>query len=236
MISIRELAVSISESMGIYKYLMKIDSRIQMQKQNRAFQRYGIETVRRVAKASEMSGCQLFLAFGTLLGAYRDHGFIPYDFDIDFAILADEQVKSDSLLHAMKKMELVPVRQYYIKESGRVCEDKFSYRGVCVDVHYFYKNHIGGVCCELCLPHEYKPWRKANATDGFPSTVITCPETGLKKMNFMGTDIYVPEDTEGWLSVLYGDDFMIHKPDWGMEHHKKRANKMGERLYRRPLV
>ncbi len=133
----------------------------------------------------------------------------------------------------MKRHGLSLLRQYYVKTTGRICEDKFEYKGVHLDVHYFYPNENGDLCCELCMQHESKNWRDANMTDGFPAIVRTLPNSTFSKQDFLGVDVYMPDQTKKWLETLYGEHFMTPDPHWGMGDHKKRSVMSNERLYRR---
>lgn len=227
----RELLVRLSERLGIYQAMMKLDTKIQMRKQNKAFMEYGLEALREAEAAADEAGCRLFLAFGSLLGAYREKGFIPFDCDLDTGMLATE--RSEAFVEAMRRHGLSLLRQYYVKETGRICEDKYDYHGVHIDVHFFYPATDDSICCELCLPHESKPWREANATDGFPAIVRTVPSSGFSKQDFLGLKVYMPDDTESWLKTLYGEHFMTPDPHWTMGDHKKRSVMGADRLYRR---
>ena len=175
----RELLVKIATFLGVYKWAMKIDNRLETRKQNRAFVRYGLEALREAVAASNECDSRLFLAFGSLLGAYREHGFIPFDYDLDTGMLIEE--RKEEHVKVMEKHGFKHLRQLYIGGSGRICEDKYDYKGVHIDVHYFYRDNEGNLLCDLCLPHESKPWREANATDGFPSIVRKCPAGGFSK-------------------------------------------------------
>lgn len=230
----RELIVKLAERLGLYQAIMKLDTKIQMRKQNRAFMYHGLDTLIAAEEAADQCGCRLFLAFGSLLGAYREHGFIPFDCDLDTGMLLEE--RTDAFIAAMQQHGLKLLRQYYIKSTGRICEDKFDYKGVHIDVHYFDHNSHGELCCELCLPHESKPWREANATDGFPAIVRTVPDSQFSKQDFLGLKVYMPDNTEAWLKALYGESFMTPNPHWTMGDHKKRAKLSNERLYRRKPV
>lgn len=216
--------------MRLYKCMMKLDNRIQMYKQNKAFAQYGLETLQQADRAAVESNCRIFLTFGTLLGAYRDKGFIPYDCDLDTGILHSEY--NDGFILCMEQAGLKHIRRYYVKETNRICEDKFDYKGVHIDVHHYYHDDQGNLYCDLCLPHETKDWRSANKTDGFPSIIRTCPDTELERAPFLSIECYKPVKTVEWLKTLYGDHFMTPDPKWSMNDHKQRSQSHGERLFR----
>ncbi len=229
----RELVVKLATFLGLYNWLMKIDNRLETKRQNRAFIKYGIEALREAVAATDECGGKLFMAFGSLLGAYREKGFIPFDYDLDMGLLAEE--RKEQLIDAMRRHGFTLLRQYYIKATGRICLDKYDYKGVHVDVHYFYHQEHGGLYCDLCLPHESKPWREANATDGFPTIIRTVPDSTFSKYDFLTEKVYMPDRAEEWLRTLYGDHFMTPDPKWTMGDHKKRSQTNGERMYRRQV-
>lgn len=227
----REFIVKVATFLGLYNWCMKIDNKIESRRQNRAFVKYGLEALHEAVAATEECGGKLFLAFGSLLGAYREKGFIPFDYDLDTGMMSDE--RSAEQMAAMRRHGFTLLRQYYIKDTGRICEDKYDYKGVHIDVHYFYRDGKGNLTCDLCLPHESKPWREANATDGFPTIIRSVPDSTFSKRDFLGIEVYEPDNTEEWLRSLYGEHFMTPNPKWSMADHKKRSQTNGERMYRR---
>ena len=229
----RELIVKVATFLGLYKWLMKIDNKMETKRQNKAFMKFGLEALREAVTATDECDGKLFLAFGSLLGAYREKGFIPFDYDLDMGLLAEE--RTDQLVDTMRSHGFSHLRQYYIKATGRICLDKYDYKGVHVDIHYFYHDNEGNLFCDLCLPHESKPWREANASDGFPTIIRTVPNSTFSKQDFLGVPIYMPDRTEEWLRTLYGEHFMTPDPKWTMGDHKKRAQTHGERMYRRQM-
>lgn len=229
----RELIVKVATFLGLYNWLMKLDNKRETRRQNKAFMKYGLEALREAVVATEECGGKLFLAFGSLLGAYREKGFIPFDYDLDLGLLAAE--RREDIVAVMRSHGFSLMRQYYIKATGRICLDKYEYKGVHVDVHYFYPTADGNIYCDLCLPHESKPWREANATDGFPTIIRTVPASTFSKQDFLGVQVYEPDKTVEWLKTLYGEHFMTPDPKWTMGDHKKRSQTNGERMYRRQV-
>jgi len=64
----------------------------------------------RVKDICDSHGLHFFLSGGTLLGAVRHHGFIPWDDDVDVYMLRDDYRKLEGILRDDKELEM---RRYY---------------------------------------------------------------------------------------------------------------------------
>ena len=222
---------TIAMKLGIYPKIVGLLNRIIEKRESDAVRKHGVEVLVLVDKILSEYGIRPFLAFGTLLGAYRDKGFIPYDFDLDLGILASE--RRDDIVEIMCRNGFRVVRQSYFKDEDKVTVDQFKYKGVPVDFYYFYEDdHEGKFSVYPPIRHEYKDWRTANATDGFPTTMILLEKTGFTRGDFLGAKPYMPDAVESWLSDRYGSDFMTPIKNWTEGDRKTTLYNYPKRQYR----
>lgn len=226
----RDCIVAIAQKLGLYHALVKLLTKWENKKMAKRFLKYGLETLVQANKAFESCGAHMFFAFGTLLGAFREKNFIPYDFDLDVGILSSE--RPENMDEIMASYGFSKKRQFYVKETGRITEDQYEYKGVQIDVFYQFEKDEHTIYSYVGRRHETKEWKEANQTDGFPCVIWEYEKSELKKTEFLGSQFYMPVKTEQWLRTIYGDDFMTPIRD------KSAANLPtspihSERLYRR---
>ena len=104
------------------------------------FQDDALGTLREFHRICENSGIRYQLAFGSLLGAVRDHGQIPWDYDVDVFVPYEDRMK---LVKALD--ENLPDRYYYYSpENNRKCRHYFmrvapkEYKSTLLHVDVFY--------------------------------------------------------------------------------------------------
>ena len=83
----RDFLVKILLTFGLYRPIIKIINQIKFKQQVRKMRKNGLEMLCMADKAFNSMGVKAFLSFGTLLGAYRNKGFIAYDPDVDLGVL-----------------------------------------------------------------------------------------------------------------------------------------------------
>ena len=149
-----------------------------------------------------------WLDCGTLLGAYRYRGFIPWDEDLDIAIL---QPDFDNVKNALA--ELDPETYQVLDWSSRDKAKTYlmvhiKSTGYLIDIYHFgietdkkaLRGIVSNIDC-MFLPNSWKV-REGRFARSVPYAMVF----PLKKTNFEGIEVYVPNDTPGYLKGVYGED------------------------------
>lgn len=227
---IRDGAVKVAVKLGVYtKIVSRLNRRI-AKREAAAIRKHGVEVLAKVDEVLTKQGITPFFVFGLLLGAYRDKGFISYDYDLDIGIMGSE--RPDNMLDYMRENGFRLVRQFYIKENGWISVEQFEYNGVPVDFYYFFEKDEDTVAVIVPFKHEYKDWKEANETDGFPSQIITAEKTAFSRQDFMGIQFYMPDKAASWLAGFYGDDFMTPVKNWAIDKRETTRRPYPVRQYR----
>ncbi len=166
----------------------------------------GQDLLARFNSAMKNAGIDYWLDFGTLLGAYREHGLIKHDMDFDVgAFYADRKNIEKTLLDAGFRL----IRQLEVVGRPELgFEQTYEYKGVPIDVFYYHIHadeatmHCNSFSCS------------ANDYHLFQVKEITFPYTGFAKMKFLGETVSVPKDCVAHLKVPYGENFMTPDPHY----------------------
>jgi LicD family protein len=145
---------------------------------------------------------------GTCLGTHRYGGAIPWDKDIDVAVLCPD---FDNVMHALNKLDKT---KYHVQDWSNRCRPKTYIRV------YIRENHNHLDIYHFAIDPETKTVRSilSNEISEFMLeswkiherrfTIPTAYETvfPLKKAKFDGIEVYVPNQTKKYLQERYGDN------------------------------
>ena len=227
----RDLVVKILVSIGLYKPMVEMINRVKFEVQAHRMKRDGLTMLAAADKVLSEMGVKAFLTYGALLGAYRDHGFISYDPDIDLGIL-EKEVPTD--LHTkMEQAGFHLYRQNVMAGTEQVVEETYIYKNLHLDIFYYIQEGQD-LYSVIQRKHETKEWKEANATDGFPCDRSYVPACEFERREFLGLQIWMPVDTDGWLRAIYSDSYMTPIKNWNAKDgYITRIIHTQERSYRR---
>jgi hypothetical protein len=181
----------------------------------RAFQRYGYAGLTAFAEALREFGpeTRIWLEGGTLLGAFRNTRFIPWDEDIDLGVM--EQECTPELLRHLDAKGFPLLHKFTIRSTdptldGFVAEYSFLFRGwVKLDLLVF-KNFPNDTMQYFAFDaEEGMSWEETEQRlKGLRAHTRVFPAFELSRMDFGGVPWHVPSNTAEHLVLIYGADFM----------------------------
>ena len=186
----------------------KIRASKRIKKNAKLIKENGPEALSIMTKIAMEEKCRYWLFWGTLLGAYRDKGFIKHDEDIDTGMFDYDITVSfvDKLLRNGFKLLAIIVDKDF--EGG--FHLAFDYKGVKLDIYSFHKDVREGKTTAFApLPYDSTVWGQSKRNDIFDVFHITMSSwNSLEEIEFEGINTWIPENTDEILRTAYGADYM----------------------------
>ena len=173
------------------KFWRKIDlQKYRNSKKYICLQVYGEKALRETLGCCRDVGVKPFLLFGTLLGHYRDGGFIEHDSDIDLGLLMKDFAKADALVDAMRK------KGYQVRgqNSYGISFKKERFRGINVDFYVLLEEDRELVCM-TGVKSRLGKYR-------YPAEIFAEFQVATFSDNI---EVLIPKNTEDYLHITYGD-------------------------------
>lgn len=190
------------------------DNRVKI-KRNSIFRDNATAVLKAFTDCLDQNHIEYTLAFGSLLGAVREHGFIKHDLDIDVTIWYENNVGyiQSSLFDSGFRM----IHCFSVDNdlSGR--EETYEKDGVTIDVFYLYKaisDHP--YCCDFVKFSDSVDWRMSiYKHGGLLPRRIELPWTKERvRTDFESLSLFIPQNAHEILQMRYGSDYMTPNPNW----------------------
>ncbi|MBM3208576.1 MAG: LicD family protein [Chlamydiae bacterium] len=167
------------------------------------------EALRKVVGALSENNIMFWVDCGTCLGTYRYGGIIPWDWDIDLAILQNDFDNVKSVLTDALDPNLYAVQDWSSRDKPKTYLKVYvKATGTLIDIYHFaideknqtiYSILSNGDC--VFLPES---WKIRERRFTIPTSFdIVFP---LKKASFDGIDVFVPAKTKEYLQQRYGEN------------------------------
>lgn len=213
-----EIAHSFARIPGVKKGLEVFYRPVQrkLSKKRRAsFLQNGLELLTQFHRCCEENGIKYTLAFGSLLGAVREKGFIQHDLDIDVWIWADN--RPDNIEAILLQYGFALDHSFMIDDGMSGREETYIYKDVTIDLFYIYPAvEKLPYCCFFVPEGDAVTCQQSMKRYGFVAPRRIELPFGHDRMlvQFYTSELYIPSNYEELLKRRYGEDYMIPNPHW----------------------
>lgn len=193
---------------------------ILQKKRNRLFRKNALSVLQLFDKCCEENSIKYTLAFGTLLGAVREQGFIKHDIDIDVCVWNNEY--SDHIPNSLRKYGFKLMHTFLVDNGRLGREETYYLNGISIDIFYFYENNNDyPYCCDFLTYGNSPTFRKSMEVHGkvLPRRIELPLSREREKVRFETIELYVPKNATEILTFRYGEDYMTPKPNWNVRSH-----------------
>lgn len=168
---------------------------------------YGTKAIDVLGELAAEYNKTYWLAFGTLLGAYREKGFIKNDDDIDTAMFCSD-ITSEFIESLCKRG--FQLAHCLLTGDHNFCQVSFKYHNISFDIYGFNKKGDDNSEIVGFIPRALhgKDWDESFKLNKFKVLLVTMPFGGVQETKFLDIKANIPKQTELFLRKHYGEDFM----------------------------
>lgn len=194
----------------------------------------GLLLLQTVDAAFKENSIPYTLAFGTMLGAVRDHGFIKHDLDIDLAVPSSASSKVIEQILRGRGFELL--RRIEVDEGNFAREETYLYKGVSVDFFYFYVDDEGKQYTSIFYSFEEKTGLSYSVEKygGVLPMQVWLPLNfeNPNYVDFESIKAPIPSNAMDFIKERYGANWAIPDPSFvypkpGCSRYEYRKDKIG---------
>ena len=197
-------------------------------KLSKRMNKYGYSLLEDISCCLDKMSIPGYIYYGTLLGMVREKSFIKHDYDIDFAVLIDNEEQIDRIHKAMDEQGY----QYRstCKVNGIIVEDSYIYHDIRFDLSYFRME--GNNRVTYVLYREKDVVYKEGKFDVLKEINPSMPDT-IEKFHLFGTSFNIPQNPESVIEKIYGSQWRIPIKNWNWkdEENKSECDFQGDKEY-----
>ncbi len=180
------------------------------------FQKNALVVLTEFDKVLSETNVPYCLFWGSLIGAVREKGFIPHDFDIDVAVWRNDN--NEKMRDALVKSGFTHKHRFLIDDGDTGMEDTFEKNGVAIDIFYFYND--SGTNAPYCTSFDYigdcVTWEECIKKYGNLKIFrffFDLPHK-FEYVPFENIKLPIPGNYDTILRSYYGDNYMMPDPNW----------------------
>lgn len=184
-------------------------------RRRRKIRKWGLPMLQAVDKAMAEAGKPYTLVYGSLLGAVREKGFIPHDYDIDIALWADEDYSS--VFNALRKIGFEPCRRIEVDSGVFGLEQTWKYKGVYIDFFFFFPAGDGTYYgTEFYCQPGCRNWTESISRFGGLQVLKTLLplRKQTERVPFEGIEVSVTIDALAFIKEYYGPSWRTPDPSF----------------------
>lgn len=180
------------------------------------FKKHGFEALIQFNNCLNKHNIKYTFAFGTLLGAVREHDFIPHDDDLDFTMWIDDY--TPEMLSYLEEYGFKHKFSFSVEDDKYAKEDTFEYKGVLLDIFYVYKGKKEEMpyCCYFNIqPGCATRSSSVKKYGGLSTRKIFLPlSKDVEIIDFKGLKVSIPTNYDEVLRTVFGDNYLTPIPGW----------------------
>lgn len=194
----------------MYPFLNRIYRLYSVPQRRKRLHTYGYEALDVLFDIAQREDIDLFLTYGTLLGAIREKDFIPHDDDIDLGVLPYEGRDGRQLAQLLvEKYDMKFCHAFSYR--GEVTEVSMEYKGIPVDLFFYYTVGDKTWC------YEYLWQQDAPYTDVRQNNVRMVSQAMVNRLapiTMQGHQCLVPEHAEAFVESIFGSNWKTPDPSF----------------------